>query len=158
MNKWLKECLWAAALVLIPIVLVYMNSTADGATIDINIHDTYFVMDSIALCAIISVCLWFPVYLIRVLVARFGSLPMNIGFMTACFCTALLLTSLISYIEAVAAPGWTIYPPLSALPQEIPDSDSEPLINTCYLLLLQAILILLIAYTAYRIGKNQKRT
>ena len=77
MKKWVKECLWAGLLIILPIILVSRNQHGNNNTVDINIYDVYFVIDKyIGLLAIFT-ALSFPVYLIRAITARFKDTVIN---------------------------------------------------------------------------------
>jgi len=73
-----KEGYWFVSLLLLAIII---NVTFFGTTvfdkkdtININIHDTYFVIPQIYLVIVSTVSIWFWIYLIRMLYNKFTNL------------------------------------------------------------------------------------
>lgn len=156
MKRWHKETLLAALLLILPTLLLYRDGFSAGEIIDINIHDAYFVADrNIALLAVFAI-VSFPVYLVRAMSGRFRHLAVNGILMALTITMIVLLWYVEKMIEFVYDGGWTIYPPLSALPQEIPERESP--VHIAYIYICQALLLLLFAFTLYRTIKKPMRS
>ena len=115
MNKYLKEILWLIIL-LVPCVFLYSST---DSTIDINVGDTYFVMDRFSLVFLLIVMPGFLIYGIRTLTSKFRNNFINILFILFTVLVALLWIEVIIINDRIGSDGsMSIYPPLGAEPQK----------------------------------------
>ena len=128
MKPVFKESIWAIVLFIISYLIYnpYLIFTSESTTIDINIHDTYFVIESSNILIIITVFVFYFTYLMRMLFARFKNAVINYIFL---FSNILMILVILYIIQAVKMimilPGTTIYPPLSSPPQVHQGNDLE---------------------------------
>ncbi|MUV02960.1 hypothetical protein GN157_04485 [Flavobacterium rakeshii] len=153
MNKYLKETIWLIIL-LLPCVFLY---SFEDPTIDINVHDTYFVIDHFPLILLLIVMPGFLIYGIRTLINKFRDKFINIVFILFTVLIALLwIEAIIINDKLSSSGGWTLYPPLSAQPQKIEHEEYYFIANHTIMITIEVILILIALFTAYKTGKNKK--
>ncbi len=133
--------------------------------VDINIHDTYFVIDSINSFLSLTFLLIFITFLPKIIIQKFENLFSNFTFLVANGYLIFLTTFLISIMvllsttkmptSGVSEKGWTIYPPLTSGP------SVDELIDYNYirqvLIASQIVLILLFGLVAYKSGSKIKK-
>ncbi len=118
MKNYQKEIVWFVVLCLISILLsFYMGIGFGSHSIDINLHDTYFLVKSNLFFFICCMLVFYPVYLVRILIGRLENLIANCIFLTLNF--LLTLVMVFGTIFQYKLAGETIYPPLSAVPVEV---------------------------------------
>jgi hypothetical protein len=139
-----------------------------NTALDINLHDTYFVLNGTFLWAptLASVFVMTTIYLVIEAFYSYKRVVQNVILMTGIFLSDLGLLLLFRPVLLIVtvvdqAPGWTIYPPLSALPMHQPKhlhvshfSDTVWLIFTCS----QIIFIITLTIIALLTGRNWNRT
>lgn len=155
MTRWVKETLLAAILLILPIVLLCRNSSSTEEFVDINVHDVYFVIDPAIAVSVVYTLIYFLLYLVRALVGNFRNSFVNIVLMVLTAALIVVIWYLNKTVEYMSAGGWTIYPPLSGPPQEIP--PSEPVIDMTNIIILQVILLLLFSFTMYKTLRKPKQ-
>lgn len=151
MNKYLKELLWLG----VPLVMLFffINPFWGNDTIDINVHETYYVIDKSMLFGL-YIILEFFIYLFRILISRYNNIAANIIFLIFNATIIYLLTQAILFIDQMSS-GWTIYPPLSAMNEEPQTVVENPL--EIYLRCTQILFILLLTFTAFKTGQKFNR-
>ncbi|MEL1255313.1 hypothetical protein AAEO57_16100 [Flavobacterium sp. DGU38] len=156
-----KEIIWSVALLIISYFIynpdLSFNSN-NKSTIDINIHDTYFVIESLNILFLIIAVLFFIVYSIRIIVSRLKNSIINGMFLFS----NVLMIIVVGYIIQVTKlliveAGWTIYPPLSANIQIHEDNSMKNLFHIAIgiQIFLVITLILVAAKTAINIKKSR---
>ena len=152
MNRYLKEILWLI-IILLPCVFLY---SSEDSTIDINVDDTYFVMDRFSLVFLLIVMPGFLIYGTRTLTSKFRNNFINILFILFTVLVALLWIEVIIINDRIGYDGsMTIYPPLSAEPQKT-EEEYYPIANHTIMVIIEVILIAIVLFTAYKTGKNKK--
>ncbi len=93
---------------------------SDG-TLDINVHDTYYVIANASYLLIpLLIILLFIIYLIRMLRSNYNSKVVNILFIVIGFLSLyFLIDTMIIFQDLTIFPGSTIYPPLSGVNESI---------------------------------------
>ena len=165
MKRWIKESLWLAGIIGLSVLSVYLMNReydesigTDYTTVSIGVHDTYFVMESHYFAGAVFAILMFVVYLLRALISRFSNNTLNYLLIIANILFTLFLTFVIHLNEQFSVEGgWSIYPPLSAQPNVVEVEEKNFLVDGAYLYALQSIMMLLLAYTAYKTAQNLKR-
>lgn len=152
MNKYIKELIWfcvpmalTGLLFLLPIVELHGNKT------DINIHDTYFVISSFAFFVSCLSIIGFTFYLIKTVATRYNNFLSNIIFLIFNSILIFTFTQIIVIDSQMSNEGWSIYPPLSAMNDKIPEETSSS-----FGLLQFTVLgfVLLLAFSAFMTGKK----
>lgn len=151
MNKWLKEVLWFLGTLIVSYLIFDPGFTFNlkEATVDINVHDTYFVIEGFHVLVLITTTLFFFVYLVRMLMCRFKNLAVNILFQIANLLQILSLIGIINLLGTfIDMAGTTVYPPLSG-PNVIHSTEEYKPIY--YILIsLQVLLFALEIFTFYK--------
>jgi heme/copper-type cytochrome/quinol oxidase subunit 1 len=136
------------------------GSLFNNDTLDINLHDTYFVINHFHFYILYLKMVLMLVFLGRCIVDRFSSRVENCVLIIALFtaqqgCVSLIVV--LSKIDLGPLNGWTIYPPLSALPKFSPTTIGSiftvPVLST-----IQIILTILLVIVAIITGKNWNKT
>lgn len=82
-----KEIYWPFGISFLIVILYIFTFGLDGllsnTLLDINIHDTYYVISQTHLLLLIFILIFWLVYLVRMLVNRFQKLMINLIFMIA---------------------------------------------------------------------------
>ncbi len=103
----------AVILVFIAVRLAFPVLPSNG-TLDIQLHDTYFVLDIVSLCIILFIFSYYFVQLIHLsFVKKISSLSFSI-FCLLIFCIGYLIWLTYPFAQNLKN-GFTIYPPLSGV-------------------------------------------
>lgn len=159
MKTLKKEIIWAVILLIIS-YLIYnpdlsFNSN-NKSTIDVNIHDTYFVIESLNILFLIIAVLFFIVYSVRMIVSRLKNSIINGMFLFSNILMIIVVAYIIQITRLlIVEAGWTIYPPLSANIQIHEDNSMKNIfyIGICIQIFLVITLILVASKTAINIKK-----
>lgn len=93
------------------------------SVLDINIHDTYFVIEKMELLPLFCIIILYLFYFIKVCVQKFKNRQSLWIFSIISLVIILLCPSLLAYVKSVATqPGWTVYPPLSTKKVEVKEN------------------------------------
>lgn len=135
----------------------YVSNTA----LDIDMHDTYFVIQPTPIILTASLLLTTLVYLIKEGFKHYKRRFQNIILLTANFLFLVKLYPYTVFTSTLSAPGWTVYPPLSALGKNAPPISNELYHHLFVLMLIKQILpfvvvlfMLILVITAVITGKN----
>lgn len=131
------------------------------SNVDINIHDTYFVIANIHFVLLFSVLILFGVYLFRTLKRNFKNLTANLILMISTILLILVLIGIDSIVDALIrqTSSWTIYPPLSAgqsIPEIEPKENNLEILSSA-LFLIQIISLIFLTYCGFKTGRNYKQ-
>ncbi|HPF95933.1 MAG: hypothetical protein KDC51_09100 [Flavobacteriaceae bacterium] len=159
MSKALKrELIWiAVGIVLLVMVIYLLTGTYNpfgSSAVDINIHDTYFVTTSSQFSVFLISFIFFDIYLIRALIARFKNKTINSLFLLFNSLMILTMAHLLSLWHSLSEfGGRTVYPPLSNLDE----ADMEPnFFGQFYFIPILFLIALIIVQTVFaiKIGKS----
>ena len=128
-------------------------------TIDIHLHDTYFVIKSLYILLPIFFLVTFIVYLIKEFRNSFRRTLPNWILIIIGLTLVIALTLLIKAFSQLFMGGWTLYPPLSALgPDKVPELTQDPVTKflTNIFTVLQILVLAMLLFVAFRWG-TQKR-
>ncbi|WP_281847724.1 hypothetical protein [Olleya namhaensis] len=159
-----KELFWfigTTILVLILNTLIFgINGLNADTTLDINIHDTYFVIPNYHFILLLAVLVFFGVYLVRTLRSNFKNLTANLIVMIATLLLILVLIGFDSILDAfiTQTTSWSIYPPLSAgeVEQDIKPKENNLGILSSALFYTQIVLLMFLAFCGFKTGQNYK--
>ncbi len=158
MKTSIKEIIWPiftlfTALLLYHSIFGIKNLFRE---IDINIHDTYFVLASYIVLIPIIVVFFSFIYFLRVIVEKFQNNTVNLVFLVSNLCLIIILSFLITIVNSFAIfPGQIIYPPLSALPVE---QNGNGFDTVYYIMLtLQIFIILIEIIFSFLIGRKYNK-
>tara|TARA_Y100000815_G_scaffold246540_1_gene246285 strand:- start:769 stop:1128 length:360 start_codon:yes stop_codon:yes gene_type:complete len=84
---------------IITVVFFGFDDLISNASIDLNIHDTYFVMEGLSFLLMLITLLFFWIYLIRMLVVNFKILTVNIVFLLSAILILLFSSSSLAPLE-----------------------------------------------------------
>ena len=164
-NLKRKEIYWLTGTIAFVLIMNYAHFGTDGfksySNVDINIHDTYFVIANIHFVLLFSVLIFFGVYLFRTLKRNFKNLTANLILMISTILLILVLIRINSIVDALIqqTSSWTIYPPLSAGENktEIEPKESNFEILANVLFLIQILLLIFLTYCGFKTGRNYKQ-
>jgi heme/copper-type cytochrome/quinol oxidase subunit 1 len=150
-----KEILWLIGTALFVLILNFSLFGVDGfksdSVTDINVYDTYFVIANFHFILLLSVLIFFSVYLSRMLRRNFKNITVNLIFMICGLLSIWILTGIISiinsYIEVTETTEYNL--PVTG---NIFDNASTLL----YLTLI--IIVILIAYSGFKTDMNYRKT
>ncbi|EAQ50533.1 hypothetical protein [Leeuwenhoekiella blandensis] len=148
-----KELLWffgtLSLSLLFHLFLDGFDSFTADSTLDINIHDTYFVISDIIFFTVLSALLFFFVYLLRMLCSNFKNLYANFVFIIACALIVLILTSSISLIQSMS----NVF---DASTLNVQTHSLRSTIGNA-LILINALLVLFASFVGFKTGWNYKQ-
>lgn len=156
-NK--KEIYWLIGTILFILIFNFTVLGIDcfnDTTIDINIHDTYFVIAKIHFFILFSFLIFYFIYFIRMLRRNFKNLTANLFFLIANIFAIILITQVISFINSFSEiAGKTEYPPLSG--GTIAHEGNEFGFLTNSLLVIQILLIIFQSFVCYKTFKYYRQ-
>ncbi|NHA06567.1 hypothetical protein G7092_22350 [Mucilaginibacter sp. HC2] len=134
------------------------GSWEGNASLDINLHDTYFVIDWSVIIIPVFLMLTTIIYLVKESFYCYKRRLQNLILIIANFLFLLIIYPLSALLNMIPKPDWTIYPPLSALPNGV-ISTADKGENILYFIkqitpALIIIFMLILVITAILTGKN----
>ena len=130
-------------------------------TIDIHLHDTYFVIEPFHVLLSTFFLITFFIYFIKELRKSFRRTLPNWILIIIGLTLVISFTFLIKIFSGILiSGGWTLYPPLSALgPDKIPELTQEPVTKylTNFLACLQVLILIMLVYATFRWGRQKSR-
>lgn len=146
---------------------VLFGTLYGNMALDINLHDTYFIMSAspfqLLVLGTFSI-LTTLIYFIRAIVKRYKNKMVNIVLITSDFLLIIMLIRIYRIIllleqtlDANAKGGWTIYPPLSALGHQSPSAEitKHPHFDS-YMFIPITIFMLILVASSVITGRNWK--
>jgi heme/copper-type cytochrome/quinol oxidase subunit 1 len=164
-----KEIFWLIGTTILVLILNALIFGIDGlksdSTLDINVHDTYFVIANFHFIFLLGVLVFFGIYLIRTLRRNFKNLTANLILMISTILLIIILNGISTIVDNFIqqTSGWTIYPPLSAgdgikqIEQEIKPKENSFRILSSVLFYTQILLLIFLTYCGFKTGLNYKR-
>jgi heme/copper-type cytochrome/quinol oxidase subunit 1 len=129
-------------------------------TIDIHLHDTYFVIAPLHILLPIFCLVAFIVYFAKEFRNSFRRTLPNWILIIFGLTLVISLTFLIKTFSQFFTGGFTLYPPLSALgPDKIPELTQDPTAKfvTSFLTVMQIVVLLVLLFFVYRWGTQKQR-
>lgn len=152
---WLAVCLGLTLL----LSLLLWGKDIFKSTVDIHLHDTYFVIAPLHMLLPFFLLVSFLFYFTREFRHSFRrSLPNWILLITG-LALVITLTFLVKIFSAFTTMGWTAYPPLSALEQQtIPQVTQEPIVSVLVnvFTVIQAVVVLQLLFVTFRWGNHDR--
>ncbi len=138
-------------MLILNLILLGFDGFKPESNTDINIHDTYFVITNVHFFLLLSVLIFFSVYIIRMLKMNFKNFTANLIFMISGLLFIWVLTGIISIVNShIQVTDTTEYN--LTVTNNIFDNLSTVLYLT------QIIIVGLIAYSGFKTGRNYKQT
>ena len=126
------------------------------STIDINVHDTYFVIAKIHFFVIFTFLIFYAIYLISIMRRLFKNLTANLVFLILNVFAIILISQIISFSESFAeVAGKTEYSTLSGGNIEHKGYNFGSLSN--FLLFIQILLIIFQTFIGVKTGLYLKQ-
>jgi len=160
LNKNISEVLWGASVLALTLILgsfLFGLHNLFSWTTDINIYDTYYVIDSTNGFLVILTLLAFLVYLIRAIKSKFNYQLVNYVLLLASgylvylskmvVIIGMMILSVTKRAGGANSQGFSVEPPYGANPNAMDN-------NTAYIVVFQLVFIILFGYIAYRTGVN----
>ncbi|MBD0296599.1 MAG: hypothetical protein ICV84_15605 [Flavisolibacter sp.] len=159
---WIVELVWIVVILIFTFTihfLIFGQFSALADTIDIQLHDTYFVIGGIEWVVAIFTVLGIVTYSVKGGFQRFGNWLGNV--ILSLLIIALLLLILqwqhLLLMIGQTPGGWTVYPPLNALPNAapiVPNQDIRFWVTA--LVGLQALLWIALFLLGFQTGRLKK--
>ncbi len=146
------------SLVVFPLILLRQNILTD--TVDISFYDTYFIVEGTTLLFPLFLVVVFFVYFTKEYLKSFRrSLP-NWILLVAGGTLIITITLLIKELAQFSTGSWTIYPPLSALPDHPSESMQDPATRgiTTVLTIIQCLILTMTLFAVYRWAQQKSRS
>lgn len=162
MWKLLPELVWGILAILLTFLLtrILFGSFILAGTIDIHLHDTYYIVQSWLLLMPLFFFTTFLLFSTKTCI-RIFSTPYSYWILLASGIFFVgSLSFLINKLSQVATAGWSVYPPLAESGQlHYPVPQPAPLSNilTNFLLLIQLLILIITVFVAYRLGKSAQK-
>lgn len=128
-------------------------------TVDIHLHDTYFVIAPFHILLPIFFLVTFIVYFIKEFRNSYRRTLPNWILIIIGLTLVIALTFLIKTFSQFLTGGWTLYPPLSALgPDKVPELTQDPVTKfiTNFFTVVQILVLTMLLFVTFRWG-TQKR-
>lgn len=157
-----REVLWLAISLGLTMLLglLLLGRHFLTGTLDIHVHDTYFVIAHSQILLPMFFSVTFIVYFTKGFRNSFKWTLSNWILIVTGLILIITLTFLIEIFSQFFTGGWTLYPPLSALgPDKVPELTQDPVAKfvTNVLTVVQVVVLLMLLFAAYRWGSQKRR-
>jgi heme/copper-type cytochrome/quinol oxidase subunit 1 len=160
-KQVLNEFIWltvSLGLTLLLSLFLFGKNSLRG-TIDIHLHDTYFVIAHFRILLPFFFFVTFIIYFIKEFRNSFRRTLPNWILVIIGLTLVIALTFLIKTFSQFFTGGWTVYPPLSALgPDKVPELTQDPVTKfiTIFLTIVQFLVLTTLLFVAFRWGTETK--
>lgn len=164
--KPLKEFIFiAVVLILIGLFDILAAVFFGNSTLDISLHDTYFLVQDSWITSVLPPFLWLItiVYIVRTAINHYKNLLQNFILLTACLALNILMLNylkLSAAFDGLSAHALTLRSPMPNLSKiDVSKWNGSPYNNTTEIIfIIQIFLLLLLVIIAVLTGKNWKTT
>lgn len=159
-NKDIKtDVIWIFVLATLTVLIIGLLIGFDGWTskpFEIQLHDTYIILSIGQVFTLIFLNTTFWVFLSRQISGKFERQTSNVILICV---TGLLIfiTSLTIKFLGTMDQGWTIYPPLSATPNKIPETYTITSIVNSLVQAYELFQIIALGFTGVMIGRGVEK-
>jgi heme/copper-type cytochrome/quinol oxidase subunit 1 len=143
---------------LLSLILFGKNFLSD--TVDIHLHDTYFVIAPFHILLPIFFLLTFIIYFIKEFRNSFRLTIPNWILIIIGVTLVIALTLLTKTFSQIFTGGWTLYPPLSALgPDKLPELTQDPVTKfiTNLFTVVQLLVLTMLLFVVFRWGTQKQK-
>jgi len=145
----IKEIFWLIGTAIFALIIIFLifdlDSLSPGSTMDINIHDTYFIMPTSYFVVLLLILIFFGVYLIRMLRRNFKNKSANVIFLIVNILLVIKLTQTIYILNAFAQSA-----------ENETEMESGLMAFSNVLLTTQVFLLILLGFSGIKTGLNYK--
>ena len=140
---------------LLALLLLGRNFLSD--TIDVHLHDTYFVIAPFHVLSAAFFLVTFIIYFVKEFRNSFRRIIANWILIMIGLTLVIALTYLIETFSHIFTVGWTSYPPLSALPETDSGLSPDPVARFIiyFLTAIQILVLTMLLIAAFRWGKQK---
>jgi len=134
--------------------------TLSNSALDLHLHDTYFVVDSIYFISLFFLLILFVVYSLRTFKNNFSIKFANWTMLLSGILLVFGLTLLTKILYQLSFAGLTLYPPLSQLgPDKLSELKPNPLFDLTekFLEFLQILILIVLLFLTYKWGKMKSK-
>lgn len=158
----LKELLWLAITFIAAILICYLLFDSDprGVVLNLQMHDTYFVISRAIIILPVFLLLTFVLYFIKEIRNKFSrTVPNTIVLVSGLLLIIFLVFVNKSLIVLGINSGWTAYPPLPMMPESAPEGPklnpfAGRLVNA--FTVLQILVTVALLYATFQWGRSTK--
>jgi len=150
-----KELLYFCLPFLLAIIGYYALKLLELDSITIAFYDAVFIIPATYIIIALVIIFGISIYLMRAFWLKFTNKTCNYISLIYIVLMILLMSVILYFHDKLSVgEGWAIYPPLSELPQKM--EANHFIAKPMYLMAMQLLLIILLAYTGFKAGKNSK--
>jgi hypothetical protein len=150
------ESIWVAIPATLAILTIGLLFGFDGWSsepIEIQLHDTYLIISKGRVFTVLFANLTFWFFLCRQVKLKFENPVSNVILLGATGLLVFVTTLTIGFIGAMNQ-GWVIYPPLSAMPNGVPETHSATSIINSFVQAYQIFLIIALGFIGVKTGQR----
>lgn len=163
-RQVLKEVIWLTVSIGLTFLLslIVFGKSLLGGTIDIHLHDTFFVIPSFHILFPFFLLVTFLIYFLKEFRNSFQRTIPNWILIVIGFTLVITMTFLIKLFSSFSletSGGWTLYPPLSSLGSDkLPEFTQDPAtkFTTTLFLIIQVIVLALLLFAIFRAGQQKQ--
>ena len=155
-----KEILYFSSSIIIALIAFHfafgLTNIQTESTLDINLHDTYFVIEKKEFLPLFCTMILYLFYLIKVCIQKFKNRVTLWIFSIISLIIILIFPTILGFVKSLATqPGWTIYPPLSGGKVEIKENIFSKIYPNLYFAFIALTMFGIFVF--FKLGKLYKR-
>lgn len=125
LNNFKNEIIHLA-IILLGFVVAYFSVNSNEKTLDINVHDTYFVINKLAYLSVITIIIIYFYLFFRIIYLKFNKIALNFIYI---FLSIIFIYFYLDFLTNISIEeinnGWEVNPPASSIKQKVYNSNSN---------------------------------